>query len=103
MALMQITLIPLGTATPSVGDLVAEAVQVLRDREIPHELGDMGTVIEGDLDTLLDVAREMHNLVLARQGVGRVVTSILIDERRDCQRCLGEKRQAVEDRLAGKQ
>ena len=103
MALMQITLIPLGTATPSVGDLVAEAVQVLRDKGIPHELGDMGTVVEGDLDTLLAMAREMHNLVLAKEGVGRVVTSILVDERKDCQRCLGEKRQAVEDRLAATQ
>ncbi len=42
----------------------------------------MSTVLEGELDSLLEVAREMHEVCFA-QGYPRVVTSIRIDDRRD--------------------
>lgn len=50
MALMQITIIPLGTATTGVGDYVADVESFLRDRGVPHTLNDMGTVIHGAPD-----------------------------------------------------
>ena len=98
MALMQITIIPLGTGTPSVGDYVADVVRLLEDREIPCVLNDMGTVIEGEVDELMALARDLHELPFIN-GVERVVTQIVLDDRRDKKQGLGEKPQAVRRRL----
>ncbi len=100
MALMQITIIPLGTATTGVGDYVADVERFLRDREVAHTLNDMGTVIHGAPAELLRLANEIHNLPFQR-GAQRVVTNITLDDRRDKDRGLGEKQEAVLQRLAG--
>jgi uncharacterized protein (TIGR00106 family) len=95
MALMQITLIPLGTQTPSVGDYVADVARYLRQHGIAHQVQDMGTVLHGDSAELLRLAAELHRLPFAR-GVQRVITQITLDERRDleqawsiCLSCIG--------------
>ena len=90
MALMQLTLIPLGTATPSVGEFVAEAVTLLNKEQIPFTLTDMGTIIEGEPGTLLALAARLHELPFGR-GVQRVVTQIVLDDRRDQGVGLGDK------------
>jgi len=98
MPLMQITVIPLGTGSPSVGDYVADIQQYLRERGAEHSLHDMGTIIHGSTEELLRLAGEIHSLPFAR-GVKRVVTQITIDDRRDVERKIGEKQQAVINRL----
>lgn len=99
MALMQITIIPLGTATPSVGEYVADVERFLLARGIEHRLQDMGTVVPGEPDVLFRLAAEIHNLAFGK-GVQRVVTHITVDDRRDVQQGLGDKQQAVRQRLA---
>lgn len=98
MALMQITIIPLGTATPSVGDHVAGVQQLLDKKQADYELCDMGTVIYGEPVELLQLAAEIHEYPF-QHGVERVVTNIVLDDRRDIQRRIGEKRAAVRQRL----
>lgn len=100
MALMQITIIPLGTGNPSVGDYIADIERFLNKKGIEHSLGDMGTVIHASADELLRLAAELHNLPFAR-GAERVVTQITLDDRRDIERKIGEKKQAVVNRLKG--
>ncbi len=83
MALIEISVIPLGTPTPSVSQYVAQAVKVLEsEKDIKYELTAMGTIIEGDLERLLTLARKMHEAVF-NAGIMRVVTTIKIDDRRD--------------------
>jgi uncharacterized protein YqgV (UPF0045/DUF77 family) len=41
------------------------------------------TIIEGQLDELLEVAKEIHQNAMA--GSNRIITNITIDERRDKQ------------------
>ncbi len=83
MALLEISVMPLGTATPSVSKYVAGAVRELqKEKELKYEFTSMGTTIEGDLDRLLAVARRMHETAFAA-GAQRVVTTIKIDDRRD--------------------
>lgn len=101
MAIMQITIIPLGTATPSVGDYVAEVQILLRERGLPHTLTDMGTIIEGEPPALLALAAEIHALPF-NKGAPRVVTQIAIDERRDERVAIGDKRAKVLARLEGR-
>ena len=96
MALMQITIIPLGTATPSVGKYVADVVMMLNSRKIPYTLNDMGTIIEGEPADLLRLAAEIHELPF-KTGAERVVTNIVMDERRDRKVRIGDKHRSVLD------
>ena len=102
MALMQITVIPVGTGAASVGDYVAGVIKLLRKTGVSYELGDMGTVIHGSATDLLKTAAAIHEYPFG-QGAERVVTNILLDDRRDQDRAIGEKRRSVLDRLGGEQ
>ena len=99
MAMIDISVVPVGTGSPSVSDYVAGAVKILRDEPgIKYELTAMNTIIEGDLDRLLELARKMHRSAFAA-GAQRVVTTIRIDERRDKPLTMAGKIKAVKDKL----
>ena len=83
MAIAEVSVVPLGTKTPSVSQYVARAIKVLeQEKDIKHETTAMGTIIEGDLDRILAVVRKMHEEIFG-EGVARVVTTVKIDDRRD--------------------
>lgn len=83
MAIAEISIIPLGTKTPSVSKYVARAVKVLQqESDIKYQTTSMGTIMEGKLDKILAVAKKMHEATFSRE-VTRVVTVIEIDDRRD--------------------
>ncbi|MCD6230783.1 MAG: MTH1187 family thiamine-binding protein [Dehalococcoidia bacterium] len=95
MAIAEISIIPLGTKTSSVGKYVAQAIKILQsERNIKYELSSMGTTIEGDLDDILRIARAMHEGIFA-MGVTRVVTTVKIDERRDKEISIKSKLAAI--------
>ncbi|CEG26473.1 MTH1187 family thiamine-binding protein [Bacillus sp. B-jedd] len=102
MAIIDVTVIPVGTGTPSVSEYVAEIHQVLRKYEgrITYQLTPMSTLIEGDLAELLEVVREIHEVPFAK-GLQRVCTNIRIDDRRDKEHTMERKLRAVENRLRG--
>lgn len=99
MALMQITIIPLGTASVSVGDHVAAVQRLLVREGVPHQLNDMGTLLEGEPADLLHLAAAIHELPF-QHGCQRVVTQISLDDRRDKKVAIGDKTAAVNQRLA---
>ena len=83
MAIIELSVNPIGTGTPSVSRYVARAVEVLaEEKNIKYETTPMGTIIEGDLGHLLALVQKMHEAVF-EAGVKRVVTVIKIDDRRD--------------------
>ena len=98
MAIMEISVVPLGLGHPSVGDYIAEVVRYLESENIPYELTDMGTLVHGVPATLLRVAQALHELPFKR-GVQRVMTHISIDDRRDKEVFLGDKQKSVRARL----
>lgn len=98
MALLQLTVIPVGTQTSSVGDYVAELFQAVTAMGLPCQLNDMGTLIQGDIDELLAAVRKVYDLPFNR-GCQRVVTQIVIDDRRDKQVEIGDKITTVQNRL----
>jgi uncharacterized protein (TIGR00106 family) len=98
MAIMEISVVPLGLGTPSVGDFVAQVAAYLQAEGIPHELTDMGTVIHGHAARLLKIAQVLHELPFERD-IDRVVTHITIDDRRDKDVHLGDKVKSVKARL----
>jgi uncharacterized protein (TIGR00106 family) len=99
MVIAEISVVPLGTKTPSVSQYVARAVKVLeREKDIEYELTAMGTIMEGDLDRILAVVRKMHEQVFG-EGVARVVTTVKIDDRRDKVRGAKEKLESLRRKL----
>jgi uncharacterized protein (TIGR00106 family) len=99
MAMIDISVVPVGTQSPSVSDYVAGAVRILKDEPgIKYELTAMNTIIQGDLDTLLSLARRMHRSAFDA-GANRVVTTIRIDERRDKPLTMEGKIKAVKEKL----
>ena len=99
MAIVEVSVVPLGTKTPSVSQYVARAVKVLEQEEdMKYELTAMGTIIEGDLDRILAVVKKMHEAVFG-EGVLRVLTTIKIDDRRDKAHGMKEKVASVKKKL----
>ncbi|MFH1217804.1 MAG: MTH1187 family thiamine-binding protein [Pseudomonadota bacterium] len=98
MALLQLTVIPLGTGSPSVGDYVADIQKALESEKVRFQLNDMGTVIEGDAQKLLALMARIYEIPF-RHGAQRVVTQIVIDDRRDKEICIGDKVDSVQKRL----
>lgn len=98
MALMEISVLPVGLGTPSVGDYIAELLKYLRRENIPYRLTDMSTIIEGPPAKILEWARILHELPFEK-GVQRVITHITIDDRRDKRVALGDKTTSIEARL----
>ena len=99
MAMVEVSVVPVGTGTPSVSKYVAKAVQILQaEKDIKYELTAMGTIIEGDLERLLSLVSRMHQSALDA-GAMRVVTTVKIDERRDKPSSMSGKVAAVKREL----
>lgn len=98
MAVVEVSILPLGTGTPSMSRYVADVLKVLKESNLKHELTAMGTIIEGDLDEVLKWVRKMHEVPF-REGAKRVVTTIEIDDRRDKELTIEGKIKAVENKV----
>ena len=98
MALLELTIIPVGTGNPSVGDFIADIEKALENENVPSTLTDMGTILEGTPEKLLEIASRLHEIPFQR-GAARVITQIRIDDRRDKEIRLGDKTAAVQARL----
>jgi uncharacterized protein (TIGR00106 family) len=99
MAIIDISIVPVGTGKPSVSAYVAGAVRILKNEPgIRYELTAMNTIIEGDLEKLLSLAQRMHRSAFDA-GARRVVTTLRIDERRDRPLTIEGKIKAVKDKL----
>ncbi|MCT2343321.1 MTH1187 family thiamine-binding protein [Bacillales bacterium AN1005] len=94
MAIVDVTVIPIGTESPSVSAYVADIQKVLKSYEekgvIRFQLTPMNTIIEGELPVLFEVIQAMHEVPFSK-GLVRVATNIRIDDRRDVKRKMEEK------------
>lgn len=99
MAVAEISVVPIGTGSPSVSQEVARAVQIVRDQnKVKYQLSPMGTVLEGDLEDIMRLAMEMHRSVF-EGGAARVITTIKIDDRRDKPLSMGGKLDSLKKAL----
>ena len=98
MAIVFVTVAPLGTATTSLSRYVAGVERILRESGLTHQLTAMGTIVEGDLDAILPVVRRMHEAPFA-EGALRVSTLIKVDDRRDKDHTIEGKVRSVREKL----
>jgi uncharacterized protein (TIGR00106 family) len=102
MAIVDVTVIPLGTNTPSVSEYVADIQQILKNYEnegkIKYQLTPMNTIIEGELATLFEVITAIHEAPF-NKGIQRVATNIRIDDRRDKKSTMQGKLESVQKHI----
>jgi uncharacterized protein (TIGR00106 family) len=102
VAIADVTIIPIGTDTPSVSAYVAGIQKVLQKFEseglIRFQLTPMSTLIEGELPDLFKVIEAMHEVPFEK-GLARAATNIRIDDRRDVARKMEDKVDRVQSRL----
>lgn len=95
----QVTVVPLGTGSPSLSAWVAGVEKILDEfPDIRRQLCPMSTVLEGELDRILEAVRKMHEAPFM-QGAQRVSTHLNIDDRRDKTITMEGKVRAVEEKL----
>ena len=84
MAVMaEISVIPIGTGGPSVGQLVADALKALAAHpDVRYELSAMGTTLTGEMNDVLLACGAMSSAVIAA-GAPRCYTIIKLDQRPD--------------------
>ncbi|MGG3283582.1 MTH1187 family thiamine-binding protein [Paenibacillus solani] len=101
MAIAEVTVIPIGTATTSLSSYVAEMQRVLKQQEgISYELTSMSTIIEGELSMIWRAIEALHEAPFL-SGAQRVSTSVKIDDRRDQISSSKQKIQSVQEKLGG--
>ncbi len=100
MAVVEISIVPLGTGSTSLSPYVAACEKVLRENSgnLKYELTAMGTILEGDLDQIITLVRRLHEVPFD-QGAQRVSTNIKIDDRRDRTGTIEQKVKSVEEKL----
>jgi len=81
LALLGISLTPIGTKSASFSSTVTGAVQTIEEKGLKYQITPTETIIEGELDELMEAAKEIHENAMA--GTNRVITNITIDDRRD--------------------
>jgi len=82
MAVVELSIVPIGVESTSLSSFVAGALKVLEATSLKYELTGMGTIITGDLDEILKTIRLMHESCFTA-GSRRVLTQVRIDDRRD--------------------
>jgi uncharacterized protein (TIGR00106 family) len=99
MAVVEVSIIPLGVPGTSLSGHVARVLKVLQESSLKFELTAMGTIINGDLEEIWQVLRKMHESCFAGE-VGRVLTQVKIDDRRDKPASSEQKIRSVMSKLS---
>jgi uncharacterized protein (TIGR00106 family) len=92
------SLTPLG-GDDSVGELVADAVRIVRESGLPNETNAMFTNIEGEWDEVMAVIQRCVQAVAARSP--RVSVVIKIDHRPGVTDAMHSKVETIEQELGG--
>ncbi|MGG0474922.1 MTH1187 family thiamine-binding protein (plasmid) [Priestia aryabhattai] len=98
MPLLEISIIPVGTDSTSFSSEVINAVRKLKGKELHYDVTPTSTIIEGDLEQLWQVAKEIHQEAIS-SGPNRVITNISIDHRKDKKTDMNHQIDAVENAL----
>lgn len=96
MVLLEMSITPLGKGE-SVSAYVAECVDIIDRSGLPYELHSMGTIVEGELDQVLDLMR--HCIEQMAKHSKRVTCAAKLDYRRGHSGRLKSKVASIEQKL----
>ncbi len=78
--LAQVTITPVGTGE-ELKEMTAKAVAIIEESELDYQLTSMGTILEGDWDEIMVIVKKCHDEI--KNFADRVVTNIVVDDRKD--------------------
>ncbi|MBS1114350.1 MAG: putative cytosolic protein, partial [Nitrospirae bacterium] len=76
---------------------VAEVLDIVDSSGLPYKLTPMGTIVEGEWNDLMRLVRQCHRKMMKNEE--RVLTRILIDDRKGKTGRMDRKIRSVEKRL----
>lgn len=97
MVLLEMSITPLGKGE-SVSQYVADCVRLVAASGLDYELHAMGTIVEGELDKVLDLMRQCIELVARHSD--RVTCTAKLDYRRGHAGRIQSKVESVRQKLA---
>ena len=97
--LVEFSVVPVGTGV-SISPQIAKALKIVAESGVKYKANPMGTVLEGDWDTVMAVVRKCHEAVM--QDGARALTTITIDDRREKEERIDKKLESVEQKLGMK-
>lgn len=95
MAILEITVVPVGTGATSPSSHLSETPGLLQASSLGYQIRPTGTVVEGPTEALLDLAGRLHEAGFAA-GAPRVYTHLCLDDRHDVVRPVKEKVRRLE-------
>lgn len=98
MAIIEVSIVPVGTGDTGIANYVAEAVREFKKSGIKFQITPMGTVLEGEISSLLNIIQKAHEACFSA-GAKRVLTHIKIDDRRDKTQTADDKVRVVLEKL----
>lgn len=87
-------------ATEHMSRDVAKVIETLESTGLTYHLGPMGTTVEGNWDQVMTAIQRCHHVVALNHD--RVVTTIVIDDRKNQPHRLAEMISSVEQKLGHK-
>ena len=96
MVLLEFSMSPLGEGE-SVSNYVARSLQIIDESGLPYELHAMGTIIEGEVEEVLDVMRRCLDAMAA--DCDRITCTAKLDYRKGYAGRLDSKVKSVEEKL----
>jgi uncharacterized protein (TIGR00106 family) len=100
LVIVDFSVVPVGTGSTSVSKYVALACREVEKSGLRNLITPMGTVIEAEsIDKAFEVIKRAHEAVI-KGGAARVVTTIKVDDRRDKERRMEDKVEAVKVKKA---
>jgi len=96
--LIAFSVTPLGVGE-DVGEIVAEAVRVVRASGLPNHTDAMFTTVEGEWDEVFAAIKRCHE-VLHAMGVPRLSSTLRFGTRTDREQHMEDKVRSVEQKLS---
>jgi uncharacterized protein (TIGR00106 family) len=79
----ELKVLPFGTPTASLSKYVRAVLEVIKkNKDVTYQVTPMATIVQGPLAKVMTLVQEIHEVPF-KMGVNRVLTSVVIDDRRD--------------------
>ncbi len=97
--MVEFSVVPLGKDV-SVSPVIAEVMKIIVESGLSYRANPMGTVLEGEWDTVMGVVKKCHDAVM--KDAERAITAIKIDDRKDAADRMDRKIESLEKKLGMK-
>ena len=94
--LVEFSVVPIGKGA-SLSPIIAEVLKIVAASGVTYKANPMGTVLEGDWDTVMPLIRKCHEVVM--KDAERALTSIRIDDRKGSESRIEKKLASVEAKI----